>query len=377
MFDEQAAVNVIGGDEDTAKKTLLRLKQKYLVEGNSSESMLFSFHPLIRAFGSEKAADMKEIAREAQRRFLSYYVKLFDDLNSQFLAENSLLAFHDFEFNKRNIVHSLSEGLQNEAVCHAIFDGLSDADLFLHTIFYFERGCMFDKIYDLAIAKAKEQRIFKAVHQLVIAKAVTEIAWYDGATLPLLRGPEEIEKQNPLLTSQVVMGKRMCFLGIHLLIYEAAAKAAKILETGIPLLSSENTVLKVLCSQVLVLITPRVKKSSYYRDIVLTECSNWPSLYAFFKAIQEGDCADEKENGNQKALSQPLILALALFIYHIAYNNDMNEVMCKLGFPISQLQKKVEAEAKNDRLYLPLLFVVETTLAKVKIEQEGPAATVA
>ena len=85
----------------------------------------------------------------------------------------------------------------------------------------------------------------------------------------------------------------------------------------------------------------------------------------------------KKENGNQKALSQPLILALALFIYHIAYNNDVNEVMCKLGFPISQLQKKVEAEAKNDRLYLPLLFVVETILAKVKIEQEGPAATVA
>jgi hypothetical protein len=79
VFDEQASVNVIGGDEDTANKTLLRLKQKYLVEGNSSESMLFSFHPLIRAFGSEKAADMKEIAREAQRRFLSYYFKLFDD----------------------------------------------------------------------------------------------------------------------------------------------------------------------------------------------------------------------------------------------------------------------------------------------------------
>ena len=95
------------------------------------------------------------------------------------------------------------------------------------------------------------------------------------------------------------MGKRMYFLGIHLLIYEAAAKAAKILETGIPLLSSENTVLKVLCSQILSLITPHVEKSSYYRDIVLTECANWPSLYAFFKAIQEGDCADEKENGNQ------------------------------------------------------------------------------
>jgi hypothetical protein len=47
VFDEQAAVNVIGGDKDTAKKTLLSLKRKYLVEGNSSEAGLFSFHPLI------------------------------------------------------------------------------------------------------------------------------------------------------------------------------------------------------------------------------------------------------------------------------------------------------------------------------------------
>jgi hypothetical protein len=78
VFDEQAAVNVIGGDEGTAKKTLLRLKRKYLVEENSSQPVLFSFHPLIRSFGSVKAADMKEIAREAERRFLSYYVKFFE-----------------------------------------------------------------------------------------------------------------------------------------------------------------------------------------------------------------------------------------------------------------------------------------------------------
>jgi hypothetical protein len=84
VFDEQAAVNVIGGDEDTAKKTLLRLKRKSLVEGNSSEPVLFSFHPLIRSFRSEEAADdMTEIASEAQRRFLSYYVKLFEDLIKQ------------------------------------------------------------------------------------------------------------------------------------------------------------------------------------------------------------------------------------------------------------------------------------------------------
>ena len=372
VFDEQAAVKVIGGDEDTAKKTLLRLKRKYLVERNSSEPVLFSFHPLIRSFGSEKAAGMKEIACEAERRFLTYYVQLFEDLNIQFLAGNSLLAFHDFEFNKENIAHSLCEGLQNESVCDAIFDVLSDADLFLDTIFYFERSWVFLKIYDLAIAKAKEQRKFKAVHQLLIAKAIGEIALYNEATLALLKEAEEIEKQNPLLISKVVMGKRMCYLGIHLLICEA--KGGKILETGISLLSSENTVLKVLCSQILALITLHTEKSSYYWNIVLTECADKPTLLAFFKAIQEGDCADEKENENPKALSQPLIMALALFIYHIAYNNDMKEVIYKLCLPISQLKKKIEVEEHNDRLYLPLLFIVETTLAIVKMEQESPAA---
>ena len=328
VFDEQAAVNVIGGDEDTAKKTLLRLKKKYLVEANSSEAGLFSFHPLVRSFGSEKASDMKEIAREAQRRFLSYYVKLFEDLNNLFLAGNSLLAFHDFELNKENLMHSLSEGIQNEAVYDAIFDVLSDADLFLDTVCYFERGWMFSyKIYNFAIAKAKEQRKFKAVYQLLIAKAFSEIIWYDGATLALLKEAEEIEKQNPLLTSEVAMGKRICYHGIHLLIHRAAAKGGKILETGISLLSSENTVLKVFSSQILALIAAKRENSSYYQNIVLTECANRPSLYAFFKAIQEDDCAEEKENENAKALSQPLILALALLINFIADCYGMKEIM--------------------------------------------------
>jgi tetratricopeptide (TPR) repeat protein len=374
-FDEQAAVKVIGGDEDTAKKTLLGLKRKYLVEENSSEPVLFSFHPLIKSFGSENAAvDMKEIACEAKRRFLRFYVKLFEDLNNQFLAGNSLLAFHDFEFNKENLMHSLSEGIQNEVVCDAIFEVLSDADLFLDTVFYFERSWMFYKIYNLAIANAKEQRKFKAVHQLLIAKAFGDIPSCYGATLPLLKQAEEIEKQNPLLISKVAMGKRMCYRGIHLLIYRAPAKGCEILETGISLLSPENTVPKVLCSQILALITHHAEKSSYYRNIVLTECANRPSLYAFFKAIQEDDCAVEKENENPKALSQPLILALALLINKIANYHDMKEVMYKLGLPISKLQKEVEAKAKNDRLYLPLLFIVENTLAGVKIEQESPAS---
>ena len=48
--------------------------------------------------------------------------------------------------------------------------------------------------------------------------------------------------------------------------------------------------------------------------------------------------------------------------------------MYTLGLPISKLQKEVEAEAQNDRIYLPLLFLVENTLADVKLEQESPAA---
>jgi hypothetical protein len=83
------------------------------------------------------------------------------------------------------MVHSLSEGLQNEAVCDAIFDVLSYADLFLDSVFYF--GWMIRKIYNLAIAKAKELRKFKAVHQLLIAKDVGEITWKGGATLALLK----------------------------------------------------------------------------------------------------------------------------------------------------------------------------------------------
>ena len=77
----------------------------------------------------------------------------------------------------------------------------------------------------------------------------------------------------------------MCYHGIHLLISRAATKGGEILETGISLSNSENTVLKVLSSQVLALSTPHREKSSYYRNIVLIECANRPSLYAFFKAF--------------------------------------------------------------------------------------------
>ncbi|CAB3987867.1 Nephrocystin-3 [Paramuricea clavata] len=333
VFDEQAAVNVIGGDEDAAKKTLLRLKRKSLVEV-SSEAGLLSFHPLIRSFGSEKAADdMREVAREAERRFLSYYVKLFEDLNNQFLAGNSLLAFHDFEYSRENMVHSLSEGLQNETVCYAIFDVLSDADLFLDTIFYFQHERIFQEIYKLAIAKAKEQRKFKGVHQLLIAKAFAQITWDYGATLALLKEAEEIEKQNPLLPSEVAMRKRMCYHGIQLLSHRATAKGSKMIETGVSLLSSENTVLKVLCSHILALITRHEQKSSYYRNIVLTECANRPSLYAFFQAIQENDCANESGDENPKALSQPLILPFALLINDIVECYDMKEIKIEQESP--------------------------------------------
>ena len=118
--------------------------------------------------------------------------------------------------------------------------------------------------------------------------------------MALLKEAEEIEKQNPLLPSKVAMGKRMCYHSIHLLHHKATAKGGDIIETGISLLSFENTVLKVLCSQILALITPHAEKSFYYRNIVLAECANSPSLYAFFKAIQEDDCADGNENENPK-----------------------------------------------------------------------------
>jgi tetratricopeptide (TPR) repeat protein len=69
-----------------------------------------------------------------------------------------------------------------------------------------------------------------------------------------------------------------------------------------------------------------------------------------------------------------LILPLALLINNTAECYDMKEVMFKLGLPVSKLLKEVEAEARNDRLYLPLLFLVQNTLANVKIKQESPAA---
>jgi tetratricopeptide (TPR) repeat protein len=98
-------------------------------------------------------------------------------------------------------------------------------------------------------------------------------------------------------------------------------------------------------------------------------------LCDFFKGIQEDVYANEKEDSSQpliEALTQPLIMMLAFLIYFIADCYDMKEVMYKLGLPISKLQKEIEAEAQNDRLYLPLLLLVESS--GVRIKQESPAA---
>ncbi|CAB4000232.1 nephrocystin-3-like, partial, partial [Paramuricea clavata] len=125
---------------------------------------------------------------------------------------------------------------------------------------------------------------------------------------------------------------------------------------------------------ILALIVSCAEKSSYYRNIVLTKCADRPSLCAFFKAIQQDDCADEKEIEILKGKSEPLILELGLLIEVLACKYDMGEVIYRLGLSISKLRKEVEAEAQNDRLYRPLLLLVENAVLVVKIKQESPAA---
>ena len=298
-FDENAAVKVIGGETIIAKKLLRRVKRKSFIDSSGNQAKPLSLHPLIKLFASEKAQHkMKEIASQARTRFLSHYVCLFKDLNQEFLARDSLSAFRNFELEKENIFYSLLEGISCEAIWDAIFDVLSTADLFFDTIMYFQHQQLFYEIYHSAITKAKEKQNDIATHKLLLGKAFGEIIWGD---MKFLKEAEEIEKQNPSLISGEAKGKRMCYSGIHLLINSSTNAGSEILERGISMMSSENTILKALSYQILALyfkFTDDLVKSNKFHELAITECKNRNDLHCFFLTIKEPPCTEEKKRQN-------------------------------------------------------------------------------
>ena len=370
-FDEHAAVQVIGGKNIIAKRLLRGVKRKSLLDSSGTEAKPLSFHPLIRSFAIEKAQhEMKEIAFEAQTRFLGHYVSLFKDLNEEFHAGNSLSAFRNFEFEKENIFYSLgTEGISCETVCDAIFQVLSTSDLFFDTIVYFQGGHFFDDIYDSAIAKAEQQHNVVATHKLLLGKAFAEITW---GSMRFLKEAEEIEKENPSLISREAKGKRMCYHGIYLLLNSSTNAGIEILEKAISMMSCENTVLKTLSYQILALyfkFTEDLVKSVKFHELAITECKDRKDLHIFFLAVNDFRSTEEKKDEVSDSHSQPLILAFTLILSCLATKYNMNNIIQRFAVMVSHMENEIEVKAKCDSLYFPLYCNICRTLAKLEKQE--------
>ena len=374
-FKEQTAVKVIGRHAVIARGILHRLKRKCLIDSSSSEAKLLSFHPLIKTFAVEKGQHgMKEIATKARTRFLIHYISLFEDLNRQFLGGNSLCAFRNFEMEKENILQSLLKGVLNETVCDAIFRVLSTAEMFLDTIVYFDHGSRFDHIYNSAIIKAKQQENIAATHQLLLGRAFGMIPSHvRGTASQLLTEAEEIENGNPAVISNSGQGKRMCYHGIYLIITGEACKGCEILERGISQLSSENTVLKILSCQILAIYFQFFNdsvKSARFHKFAVTVCEDKQDIRLFLDlkktVLNHGEKHEATDSG-----SQPLLIAFTLLLSCLAKKYHMKSILEKLGSIVSQIRIKIERKAKCDRLYLPLLCLINRTLAEVNEHEEA------
>ena len=359
-FDMDAAVNVVGGNKQLAKQTLQRLQRKCLLDF-SSEGKFFSFHPLLSAFAVEKGKnEMKEISLQAHWRFLYYYVLMFKNLNNQFLDGNSLSAFVKFHQEKENIFLSLREGVYDDTVCNEIFEFLPTAELFLDTITCFEEGSFFDDIYDSALQKARDRRKTVITHQLLVGKAFAEIACGKGGITPkLLKEAEEIELEHPSVIPDGAKGKRLCYLGIHLLLDGGECKGSQMLESGASLLSNinENRILKFLNFHILALYDEfaRVQeKSSKFNQLAFKEYQKKTVLNPWFFSR-----------------NQPLILAVIWLISQFPKTSFVNNTLGRLGALVLQMHEEMETKSKNNPKFLPLLRYIDQTLIMLNKNEDA------
>ena len=106
---------------------------------------------LIQSFAMEKGGnDMKETVLISNSRFHTFYIRLFEKLNENFLSRRSMSTFIEFCEDETNIVQSLTDGCLDFNTADRVFDVLTKAELFLDSLFWTD-GSKFEAMFDSAI----------------------------------------------------------------------------------------------------------------------------------------------------------------------------------------------------------------------------------
>ena len=253
-FDVNIAAAVLGKTEILAKKILHSLRRKSLLD-SSSKPESFTMHKLLQSFGREKGEhEMKETVDKSKRRFYAYYVSRFKKLNEQFLTGHSMSAFVAFYEEKESFIESLIESCSDSNTANDVFDVLSQAELFLDSVFWCSsEGDHFDRIYDSALKEASVQGKTMHHRRLIASRAFGRLTWgAEGMTMQFLSTVNEVEAKASVVHTDV-RGKYLCYFGIYQLVIGKTESGVQCLQEALSLLnnSTEHTILRLIVFQIL------------------------------------------------------------------------------------------------------------------------------
>ena len=246
-FDIKIAAAVLGMKKYEARKMLVKLQRKSLIDFSSKSEKNFSFHKLLLSFAREKGElEMKETVLNSKARFCEFYIALFQDLTEKFLRGSSMSALIEFFEDEKYIVQSLSDGCLNSRNADKVFNALVKAELYLSFLYYYDRP-MFDIIYDSALKAVSDNHWKK---RLLDSKAFgTVILTRDTNQLPngnQIRFPTSVSEREQ-------KGKHLSYYGICQLVNGRIEDGIKLLEEGLSNVVNipENTILKLVIFQIL------------------------------------------------------------------------------------------------------------------------------
>ena len=366
-FNVEAAVAVIDGNKTVAKRTLNILARKSLIERDSDSKML-CFHPLLQTFAVEKGEnELNEVAISAKVRFYNYYLRLFENLNEQFLTGKSLIACIRFFQERQNIVLSLYESLSHGGLCEKVFHVLSKSELFLVTLYVDDLDSV-ESLYNLALKKSEGQKNDLAYCELVVSKCFQKTL-HTGNEFSFLSEITQIRNKNASMHDGIE-AKCLCYEGIHAASNGMVKSGVELMEKGVSNLtkSFDQQILKCLTLQLLVLyyiFLKNIEKSEQFFQMAFDKCNEIGDQRLFVI----GECRTNTEKNGEEKKNQPLILGqvCVLSIWAREFLSDeMKSRWCNIVF---ELQSQLEVAAQSSGNATSLFQISDLALVFLGTDQ--------
>ena len=353
-FDVPGAAAILGLTEKLASQRVLGvLKRKSLLE-NTTDSK-YSIHPLLQSFGEMiGSGKMETIFQDANVRFYGYFLDVFNKLNEQFHAGQSLKAYWQFQKKQQNILHVL-ERIKNEDV-HV----LSQADVFLCSI-YCNDDAIYYKIFDAAISASQQHQDTLNQSQLLVAKSFAQLPWGSGESRRLLSEAQKLQDSLQSVPPEM-KGKLQCYQGIDSVVRGKTEEGVKLLKNGYFSLknNSVNLFIKVLTFQILALCDSDVPDSLEAFDKLIhgQDEKEVPYVLGFSSFI----CGDNSEL-SAKALKEdhPFVLQTIYLLGQVCTSQAALKGKRRLEEYVLKIQREMK-ESFGEEVHLNPLY---TTASRI------------